>query len=144
MTTQSDSDSANPTPGDQGDDAQDTPSFLPSESPSPGRKEDLLLVEQAVRNRWPIPEEYRSALVNRLLAIALAKDSSNREALSATRTLLLADRLNLIGDDEAPTIEGKLSSASAKLGVSVQDIINGSDESFDFDDDPGGENDDAT
>lgn len=68
---------------------------------------DTRLIERALRERWPITPEYRKRIVNRALLIALGRDkdgkptsTSNREILSAIRTLIMADNLNIEAEKE--------------------------------------------
>jgi hypothetical protein len=51
--------------------------------------------QRALRERWPIPHQYREGLVLKQIKIALAPDSTPREAASAFRCLLGADHVNL-------------------------------------------------
>lgn len=112
---------------------QGEPSFFPAESPGPGRKQDLRLLETAIKDRWPIPEQYREALVRRLLHIALDPASKEREVLSATRCLLYADRINLgdLGDEGGGGGEGIVLEITAKTGLTIQDLIHGAGDEFD-------------
>jgi hypothetical protein len=56
---------------------------------------DTRLIEAAVRQRWPIDDAKRKPLMDRMLRIALNPKSSAREATSAARTIIHADRHNL-------------------------------------------------
>src|SRR5262245_50931393 len=56
---------------------------------------DTRLVERALREHWPIPEESRGPLVRRLLGIVLDREASPREVTSAARAILAASKLNL-------------------------------------------------
>lgn len=69
----------------------------------PGTARDTRLAERAVRQRWPIPDEKRGAIINRLCDIALDKKTREREAISAAKAIISADRQNQI--DERPRIE---------------------------------------
>ena len=56
---------------------------------------DTRLIERAVKNRWPIPEKYRDAIIKRQIRIAIDPKSSGREARAAARTIIAADKINL-------------------------------------------------
>ena len=56
---------------------------------------DTRLLERAVRERWPIPERYKKAIINRQIKIAIDPESSGREARAAARTIIAADKINL-------------------------------------------------
>jgi hypothetical protein len=49
---------------------------------------------RAVRERWPVPEGVRPAVMVRLSKTALDPSISSRDATQASRALLEADRLN--------------------------------------------------
>lgn len=57
--------------------------------------EHTRMIERAVREGWPIPEEKRPAIVARQVRIALSKRSSPREATSAARCLLGMEQQNV-------------------------------------------------
>ncbi|HZW33276.1 MAG TPA: hypothetical protein VFF52_21340 [Isosphaeraceae bacterium] len=56
---------------------------------------DARLAERALREAWPVPPERRPELVDRLIAIANNPDTPPREAVSASKALLMASRINL-------------------------------------------------
>jgi len=56
--------------------------------------ETTRLIERAVKNRWPIDEKYKQAVVNRQVQIAIDKQSSNREAISAAKCLVSMEGQN--------------------------------------------------
>lgn len=56
---------------------------------------DAAMVGRAIRERWPIPEEYRAPIVNRIVRIVVDPSSSNREATSAARCLATMDSQNV-------------------------------------------------
>src|SRR4051794_8788475 len=68
---------------------------LPPESPFREGRADTRLLEKAVKARWPIREEVRPAVMNRLSRAAIDPNVSQREATSAARAIFEADRLNL-------------------------------------------------
>ena len=53
------------------------------------------MIERALREGWPIPDEHRPAIVSRQVRIALSKSSSPREATSAARCLVSMEQQNL-------------------------------------------------
>ena len=93
-------------------------------SDKPTRSE-LALVARAARERWPIPEQTRRDLVDKLTTIALDKNQSTRTQLAATRALIAADRLN--GQVERESHGSELFSGialeAAQAGVTVQAIV---------------------
>ena len=58
------------------------------------RISDLRLYERAFRMRWQIPEEYKQALVRRMMTIVANPSSSDRAATAASRVLLAAEAQN--------------------------------------------------
>lgn len=52
------------------------------------------MLKRALKQRWPIPEEYKEAIMKRQAKIAIDSKSSPREAAAAARTIISADRLN--------------------------------------------------
>lgn len=53
------------------------------------------MIERALRQRWPIKEEWRATLLERQARIASDPGSSPREATSAFKAILAADQINL-------------------------------------------------
>lgn len=60
-----------------------------------GNTRDTRLLERAVKKRWPIPEQYKEAIMRRQALIAIDPKAKPREASAAARTLIAADKLNL-------------------------------------------------
>lgn len=58
------------------------------------------MLERAARQRWPVPEKYKEAIVKRQVQIAIDPKSKPREAAAAARTVLAADRLNQSDEHE--------------------------------------------
>jgi hypothetical protein len=52
------------------------------------RLENTRMLERALREQWPIPDEYREPIVKRQVKIAIDPDSSSREATSAARCIV--------------------------------------------------------
>lgn len=55
---------------------------------------DLKLYERAFKMRWEIPDEYKQALIRRMMTIVANPDSSDRAATAASRVLLAAESQN--------------------------------------------------
>lgn len=53
------------------------------------------MLERAVREKWPIPDAVREAIIKRQAKIAIDVNSSPREATSAARALISAASHNL-------------------------------------------------
>lgn len=53
------------------------------------------MLERATRQRWPIPEKYKEAIIKRQVGIAISSTSKPREASAAARTVLNADKINI-------------------------------------------------
>lgn len=65
----------------------------------PGTR-DTRMLERAMRERWPIPERFRGAVIKRLLAIIAKEDAKPREVISASRALFQADTVNIEAEKE--------------------------------------------
>ena len=104
-----------PTPPQQGGGLGGQSELPPSIAPQGAR--DTRLIERAIRERWPIKEEWRAGLVARQVAIAGDKKSSPREATSAFRALLEADKIN-VGLDEREA-------APVQVNVAIQNVLAG-------------------
>ena len=52
------------------------------------------LIEKALKQGWPIPDEYRKPVVNRQVQIAIDPQSRPGESTRAARTLAMMDRQN--------------------------------------------------
>lgn len=59
------------------------------------------MLERAARQRWPVPEKYKEAIIKRQVQIAIDSKSKPREAAAAARTVLAADRLNQADEHES-------------------------------------------
>jgi len=55
---------------------------------------DTRMIARAVVERWPIKKEYRDAIVKRLMQIVADPTTSPREATSAAKALMAAERQN--------------------------------------------------
>jgi hypothetical protein len=63
--------------------------------PEAGQTSDSRLIERAIKEEWPVPEQYRPAIISRQARIAIDPKSSSREASVAARTLMRASEINL-------------------------------------------------
>lgn len=77
------------------------------------------LIERAVRERWPIPEEAREAAIARQAAIATSECSTPRESAVALKTLLHAEGQNMEAEKRALQIAGLLKGADNTQPVEV-------------------------
>ena len=73
-----------------------------------GKPSDARLVERAIRKRWPIPPEFREAVIAQLAAIVADPTSSRREKTSAARTLLTAEGQNQADEMALAPFENRL------------------------------------
>lgn len=55
---------------------------------------DTRLIERALREQWPIPDEFREPIVKRQVRIAIDPHSSPRESTSAARCLVSMQQQN--------------------------------------------------
>lgn len=60
---------------------------------------DIRMIQKAMEQRWPIKQEYKEALVKRLMRIIADPKSSPREVTAASRALMAAEQQN-IGDEQ--------------------------------------------
>ena len=78
------------------------------------------MAQRALEQRWPIKQEYREALVKRLMRIIADPNSSAREVTSASKALIAADLVN-VADDKNLEQEQKrkleLIELAHKLGI---------------------------
>lgn len=63
------------------------------------------MLERAIRQRWPITDEQRQAIIDRQIAIASRKTGKAREQSIAAKTVAAFDKLNL---EEAKLDEAKV------------------------------------
>lgn len=84
------------------------------------------LAARALRESWPVPDEIRGPLINRLAIIALDKETSPREATSATKAILAASKLNLeaitatIRAEEHEELVARVDELESKLAAGPQ------------------------
>jgi len=55
---------------------------------------DTRMAERAIKQRWPVADEWKDALIKRLVRIAIDPATSNREATSAIKAVLAAEAQN--------------------------------------------------
>jgi hypothetical protein len=65
--------------------------------------EDLALIQRAVREGWPVPEDVRWAITVGLERI-LDESTDAREVARAARVLIDMDRANMRDEERAPEI----------------------------------------
>lgn len=58
------------------------------------QRSELQLIAAALRKRWDIPEEYRDAMVRRIVKIIADPASKNRDVIAASRVLVAAEGQN--------------------------------------------------
>lgn len=83
-------------------------SGLPESIADGANLRDTRLIARAIKQRWPIPEKYREALIARQVKIAtgMVEDASPREQTSAFNALLAADAMNR--EEETPQRETRV------------------------------------
>lgn len=86
------------------------------------------MMGMAVSQRWPISQEYRSAIITRLLKVVVDPSSSKREVTAAARALLSAESQNQLdqhklADLSSERYNDQLSSIAADLGIDPALII---------------------
>jgi hypothetical protein len=85
------------------------------------------MIQRAFEQRWPIEPKYRSALITRLMTIIADPNTSNREAISAAKALIAAEKQNQ--DDQIAAIQlqlqqhhAELDEIAAELGLTVDTV----------------------
>lgn len=81
---------------------------------------DTRLMARAILQRWPVKQEYRQAIINRLAHIAIDPASSPREATSAAKAIMSAEKQNQ--DDEHKVIDVQISKRHAELSGLALDL----------------------
>ena len=80
---------------------------------------DTRLRERAIKERWPIREDIRPAIMDRMSQIAIDPKSSEREATSATKAILYADKMN---QEEELNAQGTTIHMKHSGGVATADV----------------------
>lgn len=95
-----------------------------------GLRADLRLWERAMNQRWPIKDQYRDAMIRRVVQIIADPSSTKREVATASRVLLAAEAQNQTDERaEDDTIEqgNRFLEIAAGLGIttSIERIAEG-------------------
>jgi len=56
--------------------------------------QDVCLARRAIKQRWPIKDDYRQAIINTLVEISIDRTRDDRHRIAAARGLIAADGLN--------------------------------------------------
>lgn len=78
------------------------------------------MFERAIRERWPIPETHRSAIITKLMKVILSNESTTREVVSACRAVISADKINV--DLEVPKAAHTHQHLHLEGGVSMEEF----------------------
>ncbi len=62
------------------------------------------MLQRAIKQRWPIPEHYKQAVIDRQVKIAIDPEATAREATAAARVLVAAEQQNQADDIAAAKI----------------------------------------
>lgn len=82
---------------------------------------DTRLIRKAIKQRWPINDEDRQALIERQVRIAKDPKASNREATSAFKSILSAESQNQA--DEHKALPDLKLNADIKLKGAPADVL---------------------
>lgn len=82
---------------------------------------------KALKQRWPISDEYRSAIVQRMIRIVASPQSTAREATAAAKALMSAEFQNQqdehkVVDVRLATRHDRLAGIAAGLGIDISVI----------------------
>lgn len=61
---------------------------------------DTRLIQRAIRQRWPIPDDKRQALIDRQIEIATSKETEPREATAAFKAVMEAEKQNIAAEQK--------------------------------------------
>lgn len=87
------------------------------------------MIERAMKQRWPVSDQFKGAAMNRLGKILANPDSSERAVVAATRALIAMESQNQ--QDEHKVIDGiefgndRLAAIAADLGIDPALIVDG-------------------
>ncbi len=84
-----------------------------------GQTSDTRLLARALRERWPIPDEYKKTALDRQAKVATDPKSSNREAAIAFRSLLTAEAQNMEVEKRELQVAGLLSGDGVPIEVNI-------------------------
>lgn len=73
-----------------------------------------------MNSRWPVKEEYRDAIIKRLIRIVADPSSSNREVTAATRVLVSAEAQNQQDEHKAADdLQGTIFRLAESFGIDI-------------------------
>ena len=81
------------------------------------KRSEIRLYERAMRMRWNIPDEYKQAVVRRMVAIVADQTTTNREATAAGRVIISAEAQNQTDEHEIERTESADESRNRFLEV---------------------------
>lgn len=89
------------------------------------KRSELQLIAQAVKKRWPISDEYRTALVQQMIMLVGNPETSDRAKIAATKILTEMEKQNQ-SDERDKTLNDqrhRLLNVAERLGIadSVRD-----------------------
>lgn len=82
------------------------------EEPPHQQRSDTRLLERALKARWPIPNERREAITQKLADLAAGDETKPRTRISAARALKEMDSLNQ-GDEHTAEKYGRIDAGQA-------------------------------
>ena len=83
------------------------------------KRSDIQLIAQAVKKRWPISDEYRTALVQQMIMLVGNPETSDRAKIAATKILTEMERQNQ-SDERDKTLNDqrhRLLDVAQRLGI---------------------------
>lgn len=95
----------------------------------PSEVRDIRMIAKAVEQRWPVGNDQRKALVERLMRVITDPESSPREVTAAAKALISAEKQNQ--DDQFKVIDvantknenARISEIAADLGIDPALIV---------------------
>ena len=85
-----------------------------------GVRSDLQLWKRSMTERWPIKQQYRDAMITRVMQIIADPSSTKREVATASRVLLAAEAQNQTdqrSDDAVDEQRNRFLEIAAGLGI---------------------------
>jgi hypothetical protein len=82
--------------------------------------QDTRIMAKSLTQRWPMSDEMRQAVINRLVRVTIDPDSSPREVTSAARALMVAEAQNQqdqLHEDNLANERDRLLLVAAELGI---------------------------
>ena len=83
------------------------------------KRSEIKLIAQAVKKRWPISEEYRTALVQQMIMLVGNPETSDRAKIAATKILTEMEKQNQ-SDERDKTLNDqrhRLLDVAQRLGI---------------------------